>query len=47
MASEGLKDLQEGEIESTTEEVTESFDDMNLKPELLRGTPFSLFVLIF
>jgi len=35
--SEELKDVAEGEIESNWDEIVDNFDDMNLKPELLRG----------
>nr|CAG8471225.1 243_t:CDS:10 [Entrophospora candida] len=34
---EELNDIPEGEIESTWDEVVDNFDNMNLKPELLRG----------
>ncbi|KUL88338.1 hypothetical protein ZTR_05020 [Talaromyces verruculosus] len=38
MASKGgLEEVPEGQIESNYDEVTDSFDAMNLKPELLRG----------
>ncbi|KAJ6146037.1 Helicase C-terminal [Penicillium chrysogenum] len=37
MADKGLEDLAEGQIESNYDEVTDSFDSMDLKPELLRG----------
>jgi len=33
----GYSDVPEGEIESNWDEVTDNFDDMNLKEELLRG----------
>jgi len=33
----GFSDVPEGEIESNWDEVTDNFDDMNLKEELLRG----------
>ncbi|KAJ5572756.1 ATP-dependent RNA helicase eIF4A [Penicillium hetheringtonii] len=33
----GLEDLPEGQIESNYDEITDSFDSMDLKPELLRG----------
>ncbi|KAJ5768562.1 ATP-dependent RNA helicase eIF4A [Penicillium manginii] len=33
----GLEDLAEGQIESNYDEITDSFDAMDLKPELLRG----------
>jgi translation initiation factor 4A len=33
----GLEDLQEGQIESNYDEIVDSFDDMKLKSELLRG----------
>ncbi|KAG4086659.1 DEAD-domain-containing protein [Neocallimastix lanati (nom. inval.)] len=33
----GYNDVPEGEIESNWDEVTDNFDDMNLKEELLRG----------
>lgn len=37
MADKGLEDVPEGQIESNYDETTDSFDSMNLKPELLRG----------
>ncbi|KAF2224378.1 P-loop containing nucleoside triphosphate hydrolase protein [Elsinoe ampelina] len=37
MADKGLEDVPEGQIESNYDETTDSFDAMNLKPELLRG----------
>jgi translation initiation factor 4A len=38
MASkDGLQEIPEGQIESSFDEVVDSFDAMNLKPELLRG----------
>jgi len=33
----GLEDVPEGQIESNYDETVDSFDEMNLKPELLRG----------
>jgi translation initiation factor 4A len=33
----GLEDVPEGQIESNYDETVDSFDDMKLKPELLRG----------
>ncbi|KAI4158398.1 MAG: hypothetical protein LQ342_007484 [Letrouitia transgressa] len=33
----GLEDIQESQIESNYQEITDSFDSMNLKSELLRG----------
>ncbi|RQM06943.1 hypothetical protein DH86_00000082 [Scytalidium sp. 3C] len=33
----GLEEIQEGQIESNYDETVDSFDAMNLKPELLRG----------
>ncbi|OJJ75699.1 hypothetical protein ASPBRDRAFT_378472 [Aspergillus brasiliensis CBS 101740] len=33
----GLEEIPEGQIESNYDEVTDSFDSMDLKPELLRG----------
>lgn len=38
---EGLSDLPSNQIESNYDETVESFDDMALKPELLRGMSFS------
>ena len=32
-----LQDVAEGEIESNWDQVVDNFDNMNLKPELLRG----------
>jgi translation initiation factor 4A len=37
MADKGLEDVPEGQIESNYDETVDSFDDMNLKAELLRG----------
>ncbi|KAM5514717.1 ATP-dependent RNA helicase eIF4A (DEAD/DEAH box helicase) [Fusarium oxysporum f. sp. phaseoli] len=37
MADKGLEDVPEGQIESNYDETVDSFDDMNLKSELLRG----------
>ncbi|CAG7849318.1 ATP-dependent RNA helicase eIF4A; AltName: Full=Eukaryotic initiation factor 4A; Short=eIF-4A; AltName: Full=Translation initiation factor 1 [Serendipita indica DSM 11827] len=37
MASEELKDIPENEIESNWDEVVDNFDNMGLKPDLLRG----------
>jgi translation initiation factor 4A len=37
MADKGLEDVPEGQIESNYDETTDSFDNMNLKAELLRG----------
>ncbi|RAR06791.1 atp-dependent rna helicase eif4a [Stemphylium lycopersici] len=37
MADKGLEDVPEGQIESNYDEITDSFDNMNLKAELLRG----------
>jgi translation initiation factor 4A len=37
MADKGLEDVPEGQIESNYDETVESFDDMNLKADLLRG----------
>ncbi|KAL4795496.1 hypothetical protein BDV19DRAFT_165978 [Aspergillus venezuelensis] len=37
MADKGLEDLQDNQIESNYDEITDSFDSMDLKPELLRG----------
>lgn len=37
MADKGLEEIPEGQIESNYDEVTDSFDNMNLKSELLRG----------
>ncbi|OBZ87484.1 ATP-dependent RNA helicase eIF4A [Choanephora cucurbitarum] len=37
MSNEPLQELQDNEIESNWEEVIDNFDNMNLKPELLRG----------
>ncbi|KAF4311105.1 RNA helicase ATP-dependent DEAD-box conserved site [Botryosphaeria dothidea] len=37
MADKGLEEVPEGQIESNYDETTDSFDSMNLKPELLRG----------
>jgi len=34
---EGLADVPTSQIESNYDETVESFDDMDLKPELLRG----------
>jgi len=34
---EGLQDIVEGEIDSNWDEVVDNFDNMDLKPELLRG----------
>ncbi|PQE19919.1 hypothetical protein CJF31_00006450 [Rutstroemia sp. NJR-2017a BVV2] len=36
-ADKGLEEIQEGQIESNYDETVDSFDTMNLKPELLRG----------
>jgi translation initiation factor 4A len=33
----GLEDVPEGQIESNYDETVDSFDDMNLRSELLRG----------
>jgi translation initiation factor 4A len=33
----GLEEIPEGQIESNYDETVDSFDTMNLKPELLRG----------
>ncbi|CAI4216554.1 unnamed protein product [Parascedosporium putredinis] len=35
--NQGLEDVPEGQIESNYDETVDSFDDMGLKPELLRG----------
>ncbi|KAF3148469.1 translation initiation factor eIF4A, partial [Orbilia oligospora] len=37
MASEGIDNPPDSQIESNWDQTTESFDDMELKPELLRG----------
>ena len=37
MADKGLEEVPESQIESNYDEVTDSFDSMNLKAELLRG----------
>ncbi|KAI7903364.1 ATP-dependent RNA helicase eIF4A [Cokeromyces recurvatus] len=37
MSSEPLQEIQDNEIESNWDEVIDNFDNMNLKPELLRG----------
>ena len=37
MADKGLEEVPESQIESNYDEVTDSFDNMNLKAELLRG----------
>lgn len=37
MATEGLQDIPDTEIESNWDEVVDNFDNMNLKAELLRG----------
>ncbi|CEG64572.1 Putative ATP-dependent RNA helicase eIF4A [Rhizopus microsporus] len=37
MSNEPLKEIQDNEIESNWEEVIDNFDNMHLKPELLRG----------
>ncbi|EXJ81098.1 ATP-dependent RNA helicase eIF4A [Capronia epimyces CBS 606.96] len=37
MADKGLEEVPESQIESNYDEVIDSFDSMNLKPELLRG----------
>ncbi|KAB8077545.1 P-loop containing nucleoside triphosphate hydrolase protein [Aspergillus leporis] len=37
MADKGLEEVPEGQIESNYDEVIDSFDSMDLKPELLRG----------
>ncbi|KAK0260047.1 ATP-dependent RNA helicase eIF4A [Friedmanniomyces endolithicus] len=37
MAEKGLEDIEAAQIESNYDETTDSFDAMNLKPELLRG----------
>ncbi|KAE8134237.1 P-loop containing nucleoside triphosphate hydrolase protein [Aspergillus pseudotamarii] len=36
-ADKGLEEIPEGQIESNYDEVVDSFDSMDLKPELLRG----------
>jgi translation initiation factor 4A len=41
MADKGLEDVPEGQIESNYDETVDSFDDMNLKSELLRGGKFA------
>lgn len=45
MSSEQLKDVEAGQIETNYDEVVNSFDDLNLKPDLLRGKFFSYTVL--
>ncbi|QIW95313.1 hypothetical protein AMS68_000831 [Peltaster fructicola] len=37
MADKGLEDIEQTQIESNYDEITDSFDGMNLKSELLRG----------
>jgi translation initiation factor 4A len=37
MFSEGREEVAEATVESNWDEVTSSFDDMNLKEDLLRG----------
>jgi len=37
-ADKGLEEIPEGQIESNYDETVDSFDTMNLKAELLRGT---------
>ncbi len=37
MADKGLEDIEQSQIESNYDETVDSFDEMNLKPELLRG----------
>ncbi|KAK4905512.1 translation initiation factor eIF4A, partial [Elasticomyces elasticus] len=37
MAEKGLEDIEAAQIESNYDEVTDTFDAMNLKAELLRG----------
>jgi translation initiation factor 4A len=37
LTSAGLEEINESQIESNYDEVVDSFDNMNLKPELLRG----------
>jgi len=37
MADKGLEDIEAAQIESNYDETTDSFDAMELKPELLRG----------
>jgi len=36
-AEETLQDVPEGEIESNWDQVVDNFDNMDLKPDLLRG----------
>lgn len=33
----GLEDIEQSQIESNYDETVDSFDEMNLRPELLRG----------
>ncbi len=45
MADKGLEDIEQSQIESNYDETVDSFDEMNLRPELLRGKgPYPLIV---
>lgn len=45
MADKGLEDIEQSQIESNYDETVDSFDEMALKAELLRGKMIDTYIL--